>query len=175
MKMDPLDEHYTYVNQSKLHESGEGLFARTFIPKGTVFAQIGGVLVSDQAGLTEHRQTYVKRIAMFKNVYNITNFDEDIMVIKYATRLEYCPQKATLSFHPEVGANKNHYNATTGHKVNHKFIGTNAELFEPFDSPRYGLIVGLIATRPLQKDKEVFIDYGYRRNGHIPKWYKELM
>merc|ERR1712218_689759 len=51
------------------------------------------------------------------------------------------------------------YAATLGHKANHDKTGNTR--FAPLYHPRFGKIVGLFATEPLQAGQEILVDYGF--------------
>ena len=65
------------------------------------------------------------------------------------------------------------YRTTLGHKVNHKFdVDTNVE-FDFVEHPVFGVIVCHIATKDIEANEELFVDYGYDLV-RCPQWYREL-
>ena len=166
--MDPLDEHYTYVAQSKIPNSGQGLFARTFIPKGTTFTLYGGILITNNEGRDEFMITYKERQQLFNETLNITDFDE--LPTRYHISMKPCNTHAFITLHPEIGANSNYYNATMAHKANSKFLDINTHLGGFMDTPRYGLLPAFFSIEDIQKDEEILVNYGYHLKAG-PPWY----
>ena len=116
------------------------------------------------------RETYSKRKALFVKFYNITNFHE--YADKYQITMDrYCGPDAGMILHPEIGANSGYFNATTAHKCNNKFVGISAKLDAFLDSPRDGILRIFFATEDIQKDEEIFINYGYPLE-KAPTWYR---
>ena len=64
------------------------------------------------------------------------------------------------------------YRSTLGHKINHSFIGTN--IYWGFvRHPSFGPIVSLMASKPITKGEELFINYKYELED-APPWYFKL-
>ena len=61
---DPLDNRYVYVAASGVgDESGEGLFAKSFIPANTTFAQYVGLTMADE----DYKRIHEKEVENMKN------------------------------------------------------------------------------------------------------------
>lgn len=45
------------------------------------------------------------------------------------------------------------------------------------EHPRFGLIIGLIALKDIQKGQEIYVDYGYEllKKGDQPPWFEEAL
>ena len=172
MIRDYLDDHYTYVRASLIPNSGEGLFAKVDIPKGTTICQYGGVFVNGDKERNLFSKPYDDRKALFNSTYNIPDLNE--LASRYHISLRHCALKdAIITLHPQVGADCKYYNATLAHKANHRFSNTNALLGPFMDTPRFGLLPVYITTQDIKKDEEIFVDYGYPLD-FAPEWYKKM-
>ena len=65
------------------------------------------------------------------------------------------------------------YRTTLGHKVNHKFEDTNAEQ-ETVKHPVFGVIACTVATKEIDVDDEIFINYNSYDLEDAPDWYRAL-
>ena len=69
------------------------------------------------------------------------------------------------------------YRMTLGHKANHKFYNENVEYYR-VDHPLWGDIVGLVASKPIRKGEEIFVNYGYHEQKEFDwktsvLWYRK--
>ena len=64
------------------------------------------------------------------------------------------------------------YRTTLGHKVNHKFDDEANTWFDVVKHPLFGVIVGLVASRIVKEDDEIFTNYNYDTEAG-PEWYTE--
>jgi histone-lysine N-methyltransferase SETD7 len=64
----------------------------------------------------------------------------------------------------------NRYCATLGHKANHR--EDNNAVYGRYYHPRFGAIKCIRSIRPIAKDEEICVDYGYKKNTG-PTWYRE--
>ena len=63
------------------------------------------------------------------------------------------------------------FQGTLGHKVNHNFEYNS--MFTPIETARFGIILSIKSKKPIKKNQECFVHYGYTL-GKGPKWYKAL-
>ena len=78
----------------------------------------------------------------------------------------------TLHIPPEF-SDTGRYQATLGHKMNHKFPPENNCRFAGTDSARFGLIMSVVTTRDVRRGEELFVNYNYPSNTNLP-WYRQL-
>eukprot|EP01124_Arcella_intermedia_P030852 TRINITY_DN683_c0_g1_i1.p2 TRINITY_DN683_c0_g1~~TRINITY_DN683_c0_g1_i1.p2 ORF type:complete len:134 (+),score=33.61 TRINITY_DN683_c0_g1_i1:834-1235(+) len=65
------------------------------------------------------------------------------------------------------------YKATTGHKANHHW-NFNAAYKMYYNHPIFGRIRCIRSIRPIKKDEEVTVNYGYIKED-CPPWYLNFM
>ena len=161
--MDPHERKSVYVGRSQVKGANEGLFARRdFLP---------GSIVSYFAGT----RTFEK----FMFFDNMTEEEETITAAYYFKLSDNSPEwwgypdglKLDI---PEEFRSIYQYRTTLGHKANHMFKEKNTE-YDTVDHPVHGGIVCLIATKPISKDEEVYVDYWYDvKSKATVQWYKDL-
>ena len=136
-KGDPLDNRYVYLNRSmELPLAGEGLFAREDIPPDTVFVLYSGHILT-----SEEMENFRKEEGEANRRGNISANDPAGMAKwKYRHNIRMC--NLAIDIPPEYGA-ADHFRATLGHKINHKFDPTT--VFVSIDSARLGKITILFA------------------------------
>ena len=78
-----------------------------------------------------------------------------------------------LHIPPRDGEDAGSYQATLGHKANHKFAPGNNCRYAWTDSARFGLIMSVVTTREVRRGEELFTDYNYPANTKLP-WYRDL-
>lgn len=153
---DPFERRSTYIGESALPGSGEGIFAkRYFLP---------GKLVSYFSGLK------VKQSQIFPPGMN--KAEKEIAGSYYFGFGAFpgFPEHLCIDIPPRYRHVKD-YRTTLGHKVNHNLAGINTE-FGFVRHPSLGPVVALIAIEPIAKDKEIFVSYNYDLKS-APQWYKD--
>eukprot|EP00095_Tigriopus_kingsejongensis_P003382 maker-scaffold153_size302544-snap-gene-2.26 protein:Tk03382 transcript:maker-scaffold153_size302544-snap-gene-2.26-mRNA-1 annotation:"hypothetical protein BRAFLDRAFT_120570" len=163
---DPLDNRYVYLSQS--HEfdiAGEGAFAKEDVPKSTVFVLYGGHILDneDNQNLQQAQSEELRSLGIedSKHPSALANW-------KYRHTLGHC--SLVIDIPPEFESTEQ-YQATLGHKVNHKFVPTTAYMY--IDSARFGMVNALITTQDIKKNDEYFANYGYGIKLDLP-WFQEL-
>ena len=63
------------------------------------------------------------------------------------------------------------YRGSLGHKINHSFEPNAVFTFQ--EVARFGISVVIKTLRGIQKDEEIFVNYGYHKV-HSPKWHQDL-
>jgi histone-lysine N-methyltransferase SETD7 len=142
---DPYEHQTVYVAKSKIEFAGEGLFAKRFIPAGTLVALFNGI---------RQRETGImKKMTEFSD-YRIGMGSGDVCLdIPNAY----------------IGLDK--YCATTGHKACHSFQPNSG--FQEFAHPRFGRIMSIMAEVDIKSNEEVLVSYNYRIH-QAPVWYQQL-
>lgn len=134
-----------YVAKSKIEFAGEGLYAKRFLPAGTLVALFNGI---------RQRETgYVKKMAEFSDY-----------------RIGMGAGEVCLDI-PQGYVNVDKYCATTGHKACHSFRPNSG--FREFAHPRFGRIMSIFAEKDIQRNEEVLVSYNYRIH-QAPEWYQQL-
>ena len=146
LRTDHCERANVYVSQSKLFAAGEGLFSVRQIDSDTTFAFFNGV---------RKRNNSVRE----SNV----EFSDYAVKVDHSLSLDIPLEYTPLT----------RYRATLGHKACHAFISrANAE-FKPTFHPRFGLIIGLKATRNIEEGEEIVVDYQYPCIKSAPAWYQK--
>lgn len=149
---DPFESSRVYVSKSSLVTdndvknndcSQDGLFAKRDIKCGECISFYNGIHIS-------HELVNKREWKYNDNTLSIN--DEFVIDIpkEYSTIDKYC--------------------ATLGHKANHSFKLQNAQ-YEPYWHPRFGSIKCLRSIKSINKNEEIFVDYGYQ--DEFPMWYQD--
>lgn len=79
-----------------------------------------------------------------------------------------------LDLPPELGNDVNKYNATLGHKLNHRFE-PNVEFLLFSVHPVLGTVMSLSALEDIPAGTELTVNYGYdlKEDPDQPEWFKE--
>ena len=143
---DPFECRYVFVSESRTGEgAGEGLFAKTNIPRGQLCALFNGVRQRRLPGQYLHQPEW--------SDYRIGCGAE--------TDLDILPGQETLT----------NYRATLAHKVCHSF--NNNCSFAQLWHPRFGNIMSVVADRDIKSGEELCVSYNYKLD-YAPSWYREL-
>ncbi len=145
LSRDPYEHQNVYVKTSTISLAGEGLFAKRFLPAGSLIALFNGI---------RQRETgFVKKIRDFSD-YRIGLGSGEICLDipdPYTSLKNYC--------------------ATTGHKACHSFKPNS--VFKELFHPRFGRIMSIVSEKDIQPHHEVLVSYNYRIH-QAPTWYQEL-
>ena len=140
---DPYEHQTIYVAKSHQgKDAGEGVFAKRFIPKGSLVALFNGFRQRDT---TIHSKT-------------MPAFSD------YRIALDRC---VSLDI-PEKYKNLSAYRATLGHKACHSF--QNNSVFHEINHPRFGNIMSVVAKEDIKCHEEVLVHYNYSIC-QAPEWY----
>ncbi|EGC33243.1 hypothetical protein DICPUDRAFT_154738 [Dictyostelium purpureum] len=142
LMMDIYENYYSYVKESSIPNSGEGLFARVDIPVNTTLSFYNGVRIP-------HKTVNERSWDLNSNTISL-NSD---VVIDVPSHLSSTSQ----------------YCATISHKANHDLNKKNAE-YSFYNHPRFGEIKSIKSIKPIKKDEEIFVSYDY--TDEKPSWYK---
>lgn len=157
---DPWETYHVHVAKSLVADGGEGLFASWDLSAHFPCSFYSGTLIS---------QIQVDRRAWDLNNNTITLVEDDDSVIDV----------------PGKYADTTHYCASLGHKVNHHFNPSKINCkYSHYHHPRFGHIKCILTLRPIVKDEELYVDYGYHlkknRGGKNsgsqttgPLWYRQ--
>lgn len=147
---DPYENECCYVKQSTEGEdAGEGLFARIDLPAMCVVSWYNGIKQAD--AVTERKP--------WRDNSNTIALDEEKGV-----DIDVPPEFSTLPT----------YAASLGHKANHSFDTQkrNAK-YDHAQHPRFDHIKCIRTLRPVKKDEELLVDYGYVKHPNSgPDWWK---
>jgi histone-lysine N-methyltransferase SETD7 len=160
---DPFEQRCVYVKASSTPESGEGLFALRDLPSNTVVTWYSGT--RDKGYKAERRKwsENSNTISLIDDDPNAPDVDIDVAE-EWSHTARYC--------------------ASLAHKCNHSFdpLHQNAK-YDMALHPRFGLIKSIRTLRPVSKDEELFVDYGYSlkidpKTGDVkgssgPEWYRK--
>ncbi|KAL7395165.1 hypothetical protein ABVT39_011231 [Epinephelus coioides] len=147
---DPYESQRVFVADSMIKGAGQGLFAKTDAEADTVMAFYNGVRIT-------HSEVDSRDWALNGNTISL---DEDTVIDV-----------------PQPFDQTERYCASLGHKANHSFT-PNCK-YDPFVHPRFGPIKCVRTLRPVQKDEELTVAYGYNHepsgnNGpEAPDWYMQ--
>lgn len=162
LQRDPYEENTVEVLQSLLPGGNDGLFAKRDIQRGDILAFYGGYMISCNSSLRAlDRKEYSDEEEHHRNMYSLSlGLEEED---------NYC-----LDLPPELGNDVNKYNATLGHKLNHKFE-PNVEFFLFSVHPVLGTIMSLSALEDIPAGTELTVNYGYdlKEDPDQPEWFKE--
>ena len=142
---DPYEQRYVFVKDSQTPGAGQGLWAKTKIAKGQLFAFFNGVKV-------HQLHADIETVMMYESDYLIKLNENLDLDIKY--------KDAVLS----------NYCATLVHKACHSFIPNSA--FTRTWHPRFGLIMALTAKQDIEAGQEVFVCYNMKL-AYAPQWYQQ--
>ena len=131
------------------------------IPSGTMFSLYSGYIM------------HAHELAAFNKKYRDALTEQNIdpatvLYTKYAGYVNECG--FTVNIPMEKGSLKE-YRASFGHKLNHSFF-PNADYGGLLDSPRFGVVRAFVTRRFINKDDELFTNYGYSEK-NMPKWYRD--
>ncbi|KYQ92708.1 histone-lysine N-methyltransferase [Tieghemostelium lacteum] len=140
---DLYEQYYCYVSTSTVENSGQGLFAKRDIPPGLIISFYNGTRIT-------HKQTDSRDWKLNSNTISL----DSETVIDVPTKYN------------DISV----YQSTLAHKSNHH-PNNNAEYSHCFH-PRFGYIKSIRSIKPIAKDSEIFVNYGY--TDHQPEWYQKL-
>ena len=143
---DPFECRYVFVSQSLSGAgAGEGLFAKTDIPRGQLCALFNGVRQRRLTGQYFQQPDW--------SDYRIgCGAETDLDILAGQERLE-------------------NYRATLAHKVCHSF--NNNANFAQFWHPRFGNIMSVVANTDIKAGEELCVCYNYSLDS-APAWYLDL-
>lgn len=147
---DPYESQRVFVADSLIRGAGQGLFAKTDADANTVMAFYNGVRIT-------HSEVDSRDWALNGNTISL---DDDTVIDV-----------------PQPFDQTERYCASLGHKANHSFT-PNCK-YDPYVHPRFGPIKCIRTMRPVLKDEELTVAYGYDhepsgKNGpEAPNWYKQ--
>ena len=153
--LDPYTKKNIYIGKGK---KDDGVFAKRDIAKGELVVYYSGLFwnTTEQALYTMntyHNQTWGE----FWDIHrNLMTFEGKVQI-----------------HIPESYWDISNYRATLGHKLNHSFKNPKAVWGRAFH-PRFGHIRSVVAQADIKMGEEIFINYGYRVGGTVPKWMSEL-
>jgi len=133
MQTDVFEDVHVYIAPSTISKAGEGLFAGTKFEPGDLIAIYNGIRFSEM----EHRLNKESR----RSPYTIHGWEDQVLDI------------------PKKYQSREHYVASLAHKANHS-KKPNGE-FSLCYHPRFGEVVCIFATKSIQENQEIFVDYGY--------------
>ena len=142
---DPYEHQNVYVANSKIEFAGEGLYAKRFLPAGTLVALFNGI---------RQRET-----GFTKKMHEFSDY-----------RIGIGSGEVCLDI-PDAYVGLDKYCATTGHKACHSFKPNSG--FREFRHPRFGRIMSIVAESDIEPNQEVLVSYNYRIH-QAPVWYREL-
>lgn len=146
---DPYESERVYVAESLISNAGEGLYAKVAAGPNTVMSFYNGVRIT-------HHEVDSRDWSTNGNTISL---DEETVIDV-----------------PEPYNYVSKYCATLGHKANHSF--TPNCIYDPFVHPRFGSIKCIRTIRPVVRDEELTVAYGYDHsppgnNGpEAPEWYQ---
>ena len=146
---DPYEEELIEVRKSvEVTESNvpeEGVFAVKDLEADRFFGLYAG-LQYDEEQHTEFQSSYCFLHAAGKNPCD-----------KYAIGTH----KGAMILLPGDLPDREVYRATSAYKINNAFGEDVTSQFIDVEHPRFGLIVGVSTVKPVKKDSEILINYGY--------------
>lgn len=151
MIADPYESRTVEVKTSHLPGSGEGLFARRPLPKGTITAFYNGIRLPYK--VRESDQPKEEWSTSGYKIYINADYES-------GERMDIPAEYISVA----------KYRATLGHKLNHSFRANCEEWF--LDHPRFGIIPCERTNRDVEAGEEVFLDYGYDPY-NCPQWFSE--
>ncbi|TRY63349.1 hypothetical protein TCAL_10816 [Tigriopus californicus] len=143
---DPYESETVECLNSAVDGAGDGLFARTNLPQGTLVAFYNGLVI----GLEE---SYANSNMNYQIYVDWANTDSSSFVDI-----------------PLACIDKNMYCASYAHKANHSFKPNCT--YAAVRHPRFGRIPALCTLRAIQKGEELFSHYKYDM-ALAPCWYQE--
>ena len=143
---DPYEAMTAKVGVSAVPHAGLGLFANRDVSENEILSYYNGFHYA-------HIQQCLNK-ECFKNKIGNYNAGEILDI-------------------PPVWDDLNLYNATLGHKVNHKFCPMTNAKFGFTEHPRFGAIISVYATKNIKHGQEIFVDYGYKDSidQSLAPWY----
>lgn len=147
---DPYESQMVLVADSLIKGAGQGLFAKADANTNTVMAFYNGVRIT-------HSEVDSRDWTLNGNTISL---DEDTVIDV-----------------PQPFDQTEKYCASLGHKANHSFT-PNCK-YDSFVHPRFGPIKCIRTLRPVQKDEELTVAYGYdhgpsgKNSPEAPEWYKQ--
>ncbi|KAM9969642.1 hypothetical protein ACTFIR_001478 [Dictyostelium discoideum] len=145
LHVDLYERFHCFVGKlSTIPNSGEGLFAKIFIPSGTIISFYNGVRLTHQ-------------------LVNSRSWSENNNTISLN-------HETVIDVPPHLNDTVTQYSATISHKANH-LVPNNNSVYASFYHPRFGDIKCIKAIKDINENEEIFVDYGYSNND-TPSWYK---
>jgi len=146
---DEYEMESVYVKQSRIPFAGEGLFAARYIEEGQLVCLFNGNRIEKNSNRTCVR-------------WGDEDWSDFRLTLDKSTDLDIPPESQNIE----------DYSATLGHKACHSFQEKNA-MFNEFEHPRFGVIMSIVAIKPIHTDEEVLVSYNYTLC-HAPPWYQQL-
>lgn len=160
---DSYEEMTVELKVSTIPDSGLGLFAKRKIKGNEMVAFYNGQHIDGEENFKRHMKMCLEK----------TQGDQEKC---HKNRIRtYLGDVIDL---PPWLDDLNIYNATLGHKVNHRFSpGANVK-FCNLDHPRFGYIACLYSIKEILEGEELFVDYGYVYGSYLADlapWYWKLL
>ena len=142
---DPYEHENVYVARSAIEFAGEGLYAKRFLPAGSLIALFNGI--------RQREVGYTKKMQEFSDYRIGMGAGEVCLDIPgaYTSLDKYC--------------------ATLGHKACHSFKPNSG--FRELAHPRFGRIMSIVAETNIERHQEILVSYNYRIH-QAPQWYQQL-
>lgn len=147
---DPYEDSMVALGNSSVPDSGDGLFAKKDMPKGTIVAFYNGVRLP----------------------YKLGGPKEDWSTSGYKIYINADYESGERMDIPEEYISYNNYKASLGHKLNHSFRANCEEWF--FEHPRFGLIPCERTKVDVKEGQELFLDYEYDPY-NCPEWFSQQL
>ena len=165
---DPYEDKTVKLAPSTVSGSGNGLFALRQIEANETVAFYNGLMT---VGKTEYYQSMAfceNRVEGQSALEREQKCFKNRLGSTFGQTLDIPPWLDDLSV----------YNATLGHKVNHKFKKDANAKFSNMEHPRFGPIPTVVAKTLIPAGEEIFVDYGYSVDNsevlRLAPWFKEL-
>ena len=158
---EPHERKSVYASKSK-GGKGDGVFARRSFHPGDLVSYFNGIKT------TEEKMFHEKMTSEEESHAAAYYFGLGSNVPAYFN----IPEEMELDI-PDPYRSVEEYRTTLGHKVNHQFDPrTNVE-FDTVHHPVFGVIVCLIASKDIEVDEELFVNYHYGLED-AAQWYRDL-
>lgn len=154
-RKDIYEDKLVYVGMSTMPGSGEGLFAKTNIPEGTLFGYYNGIILGP-----DDSDPYIGK--------NSTGYS--IMIDSQKPWLPKTRESDHMDILPKYQSSLD-YSSTLAHKLNHSF-SPNCEWADA-QHPCYGRIPAARTISQVNKGDELFIHYMIDME-EAKEWYKEV-
>jgi len=163
--MDPHEKKSVFLGNSAITGGGEGIFARRSFMPGQLVSYFNGIRVTEDQ-MFHDNMTKEEEYETGRYYFGLGFTSPYSWGISSSVNLDIPPQYRSIV----------DYRTTLGHKVNHKFDPDANTEFTVVKHPLFGPICGLVATKFIDIDEELFVDYNYDADALIApqwNWYKE--
>lgn len=172
LRSDPYEDLHVYVSPSTISpEAGEGLFAKENIEKGQLVCLFNGIRRTKEGRAAKAISCYNEDWSDYRLFLGKLNFSWGR---RYSTdqKMHFSDHSTDLDIPTEfVSIDK--YKATLGHKACHTFGQAKNSRFDNLWHPRFGLIMSIVALRPIKQHEEILVNYNYDLK-LAPEWYRSL-